>query len=242
MPVASRTAKGQALVNFLQLGPDERVTSVDSLKELKEYKHLAMVTLKGVIKRVHIEDFTNVRRSGLIAIRLRKDDTLQWVLPTTGNDDIAITSANGQAIRFRERQVRVMGRNASGVRGIRLRKGDMVAGLAIIEGGKVSQGEQLLVVMKNGFGKRTNLSSYKVQGRGGSGVKTAKTTPKTGAIIAAFTVNAKQEQEDIVIMSDKGQVIRLPLKSVSVLGRATQGVRLMRFSEPGDGVATVTFV
>ncbi|KKW01230.1 MAG: gyrase subunit A protein [Parcubacteria group bacterium GW2011_GWC2_49_9] len=242
VPVASRTAKGQALVNFLQLGPDERVTSVDSLKELKEYKHLAMVTLKGVIKRVHIEDFTNVRRSGLIAIRLRKDDTLQWVLPTTGNDDIAITSANGQAIRFRERQVRVMGRNASGVRGIRLRKGDMVAGLAIIEGGKVSQGEQLLVVMKNGFGKRTNLSSYKVQGRGGSGVKTAKTTPKTGAIIAAFTVNAKQEQEDIVIMSDKGQVIRLPLKSVSVLGRATQGVRLMRFSEPGDGVATVTFV
>ncbi|MFC1687188.1 DNA gyrase subunit A [Patescibacteria group bacterium] len=242
IPVASRTAKGQALVNFLQLAPEEKVTSVMSMKELGENKYLTMVTQRGITKRVNIADFQNVRRSGLIALRLRKNDTLEWVRPTTGSADIILATEKGQAIRFKEKQIRVMGRNAGGVRGIRLKKDDVVAGMTLLDGGKAPQGEQLLVVMKNGFGKRTNLTSYKVQGRGGSGIKTAKITPKTGVIVATFTVNAKREQEDLVIMSDKGQVIRLPIKTVSVLGRATQGVRLMRFSEKGDGVATVTFV
>ncbi len=242
VPVSSRTAKGQAMVNFLQLGPDEKITALMSFEELGAFKQLAMVTRNGVIKRVGLEDFQNVRRSGLIAIKLKKDDVLEWVKPTTGNDDIILASANGQSIRFREKQVRAMGRNASGVRGIRLKKDDLVAGMDIITSGKGQQGEQLLIVMENGFGKRTNLTQYKVQGRGGSGIKTAKITPKTGKIVAAFTVNAKREQEDLVIISAKGQVIRLPLKSVSVLGRATQGVRLMRFSEKDDRVANVTFV
>lgn len=242
VPEASRTAKGQAIVNFLQLGPDEKVTSVMSLKELGSYKYFAMVTRRGVMKRVQLGDFSNVRKSGLIAIKLKKDDVLEWVKPTTGEDDIVLVSSEGQSIRFKEKQIRAMGRNAAGVRGMRLKKADQIAGMAVIPSGKALQGEQLLVVMEHGYGKRTGLQQYKVQGRGGSGIKTAKITPKTGKIVAAFTVSSKLEQEDLVIISDKGQVIRLPLKSVSVLGRATQGVRLMRFSETGDAVANVTFI
>lgn len=242
VPPSSRTAKGQALVNFLQLGPDEKVTSILSLTDLTAYKYLAMVTRGGVIKRVALTDFSNVRRSGLIAIRLKRDDVLEWVKPTTGGDDLILVTQGGQAIRSREKTVRVMGRNASGVRGIRVKKGDAVAGMDVIPGGKGQQGAQLLVVMANGFGKRTGITQYKVQGRGGSGIKTAKITSKTGTIVAAFVTTAERAESDLVIISDKGQVIRLPIKSVSVLGRATQGVRLMRFSESGDGVANVTVV
>ena len=141
-----------------------------------------------------------------------------------------------------EKDVRSMGRAASGVRGIRLKKGGEVVGMDMISEGKPGKDEQLLVVMHNGFGKRTNVSNYKVQHRGGSGVTTAKVTPKTGDIVAAFIVNAKLANNDLIIMSNKGQVIRLPLKGVNILGRATQGVRLMRFKEEGDKVASVTFI
>jgi len=242
VPTASRTAKGQAIVNFLQLGPNETVSSVMSLEELGDYKFVVMVTRNGIIKKVNIKDFESVRRSGLIAIKLKKDDQLEWVKPSAGKDDIIIVTDNGQSIRFKEKQVRPMGRNAAGVRAIKIKKDDRVAGMDMINEGKVEQHEQLLVVMELGFGKRTFMRNYRVQGRSGSGIKTAKITPKTGKIVVAFIVNAKLEKEDLIIMSDKGQVIRLPLKSVSVLGRATQGVRLMRFSEPSDKVASVTFI
>lgn len=135
-----------------------------------------------------------------------------------------------------------MGRTAAGVRGMRLKSGDEVAGMDVIHDGKASSNEQVLVVMDNGYGKRTQLGNYKVQGRGGSGIRTAKITPKTGQIVSAFIVNAKLEQNDLICMSQKGQVIRLPLKSVSVLGRDTQGVRIMRLADGGDKVATVAFV
>lgn len=135
-----------------------------------------------------------------------------------------------------------MGRAAAGVRGIRLKKGDGVVGMDIINDGKATASEQLLVVMENGFGKRTSLGYYKVQGRGGSGIKTAKVSNKTGKIVSAFVVNKNLENEDLIIISEKGQVIRLPLRSVNVLGRATQGVRLMRFKEANDKVASVTFI
>jgi len=242
VPPASRTAKGQALVNFLQLGPEEKVSAIMSLEELGDYKYLMMVTRNGIIKKVVIEDFKAVRRSGLIAIKVKKGDVLEWVKPSTGKDDIIIVTENGQSIRFKEKQVRPMGRNAAGVRGMRLKGTDKVAGMDMINEGKAEQHEQLLVVMANGFGKRTPLRSYRLQGRGGSGVKTAKITPKTGATVSSFIVNGQLEKEDLIIISDKGQVIRLPLKTVSVLGRATQGVRLMRFSETNDKVASVTFV
>jgi len=242
VPKTTRTAKGQAIVNFLQLGPEEKISATMSLEELGDYQYLVMVTKKGTIKKVDIKDFENVRRSGLIAIKLRKDDRLEWVKPSTGKDHIIIVTEQGQSIRFKEKDVRPMGRNASGVRGIKVKSSDKIAGMDLINEGKAEAYEQLLVVMANGFGKRTFLKSYRIQGRGGTGIKTAKITPKTGGVVAAFIVNAKLEKEDLIIISDKGQVIRLPLKTVSVLGRATQGVRLMKFSEEGDEVASVSFV
>ena len=242
VPVASRTAKGQAIVNFLQLGPNEKVSSIMSLEELGDYKFLMMVTKKGLIKKVNIDDFKSVRKSGLIAVKLKGDDMLEWVKPSTGKDDVIVVTSNGQAIRFKEKQIRAMGRNAAGVRAIKLKSEGTVVGMDMINEGKAMQDEQLLVVMENGYGKRSSLSNYRVQGRGGTGIKAAKITPKTGGIVSGFIVNAKLSEEDLVVISDKGQVIRMPLKSVSVLGRATQGVRLMRFSETQDKVSSVTFV
>ncbi|MFH1112001.1 MAG: DNA gyrase subunit A [Patescibacteria group bacterium] len=242
VPPASRTAKGQAVVNFLQLAPGETVSEVMALSDWEGYKYLIMVTAKGVIKKVDINAFENVRRSGLIAIKLKDADSLRWVKPSTGNDDIMLVTARGQSIRFKEKGVRAMGRTAAGVRGIRLKGNDEITGMDLVNEGKPSPEEQLLIVTANGYGKRTRLKEYKIQGRGGSGVKTANITDKTGPIVNAFVVNAKRESEDLVIMSEKGQVIRLRLKSVSVLGRATQGVRLMRFKETSDKVASVAFV
>lgn len=241
IPQTSRTAKGQAIVNFLQLGSDEKVTSILPLTELADYKFLVMVTKKGFIKKVNISDFASVRRSGLIAIRLRKGDNLEWVKPSTGKDDIMLATANGQAIKFKESGVRSMGRGAGGVRGIRLKGEDNIVGMDIINSALSPVG-QALTVMENGFGKRSALSSYKTQGRGGSGIKTAKITPKTGKIVYFSVVNSKAVDDDAIIISKKGQVIRLPLKTVNVTGRATQGVRLMRFKEGGDVVASVTFI
>ncbi len=242
IPVASRTSKGQAIVNFLQLPTEEKVNVVLSTPDLKPYKFLVMVTKNGVIKKVDIESFKNVRRSGLIAITLKNGDSLKWVKPSTGKDDIMLVTSLGQAIRFKEAGLRAMGRGAAGVRGIRLKGKDEVAGMDLVHEGKAEANEQILVVMQNGHGKRTSLKDYKIQGRGGSGIRTAKITDKTGQAVAAFIVNAALAENDIIIISQKGQVIRTPLKSVSVLGRDTQGVRIMRFSEEKDLVASVTFV
>jgi DNA gyrase subunit A len=244
VPAASRTSKGQAIVNFLQLAPEEKISAILSAKELGEgdFKYLVMVTREGVIKKVELKDFENVRRSGLISIKLREGDRLEWVKPSSGNDEIILITAQGQAIRFKEKNVRPMGRAATGVRGLRIKGKDSVIGMDVIDPNLVSKNLlELLVVMENGFGKRTNLKNYKVQGRGGSGIKTAKVTPKTGKIISAQIASSKDER-DLIIISKFGQVIRMPFKSISTLGRATQGVRLMRFKEAEDRAASVTFV
>ncbi len=242
VPVGSRTAKGQAVVNFLQLAPEEKVSEVLSLTDWKDYKFMIMITKYGVIKKVTVDAFGNVRRSGLIAVTLKPGDALRWVKPSTGEDDVILVTGKGQSIRFREKTVRPMGRTAAGVRAIKLKSADEVTGMDLINEGHPAHEEQLLVIMSNGYGKRTKLSEYKVQGRGGSGIKTANVTPKTGAVSTAFVVNGKREAEDLIVMSEKGQVIRLPLKSVSVLGRATQGVRVMSFKAEKDQVASVAFV
>lgn len=241
IPAGSRTSKGQAMVNFLQLGPQEKVTAARPIDNSKDNKFLVMVTRLGQIKKVAREAFANVRRSGLIAVNLKGDDALEWVKGSSGNDDIIITTSHGQAIRFQEKNIRAMGRTASGVRAIKLKKDDFVVGMDIIFDGKPGKDEQLMVVMEKGFGKRTKLTEYKVQGRGGSGIKTANITSKTGQLVAAAVVNGQSEQ-DVIVISDHGQVIRLGLKSVSVLGRATQGVRLMKFKVTNDKVASVTFI
>jgi DNA gyrase subunit A len=169
---------------------------------------------------------------------------LIWAKPTSGKDEIQLITANGQAIRFKETDVRPMGRNASGVMGIRLKKGDTVVGMGVIGTDKEHLKKyQVISVMAHGYGKRTPLSLYKVQARGGSGIKTAKITSKTGTLTNAYVLNSEQMAEhDILIISSKGQVIRLPFKSVNELGRDTQGVRLMRFKEENDEVACVSWV
>lgn len=243
VPVGSRTSKGQAIVNFLQLGPAEKVSTVLSMDELKsEYAYLVMVTAKGTIKKTAFDEFANVRRNGLIAINLDDGDALEWVKPSSGKDHILLVSAEGQSIRFEEEEVRAMGRAAAGVRGMKLDKTDRIAGMAIIPDGKSIKEAQVLVVTSHGYGKRTLVSEFRLQGRGGSGVKVANVTDKTGTISTAFIVNGKLTKEDLVIMSSAGQTIRLPLEQVPELGRDTQGVRLMRFKEEADTVSTVTFV
>ena len=241
IPRGSRTSRGQAIVNFLQLSQGEKVSSALPISELGDSKYLMMVTKMGSAKKVDIDDFSNVRKSGLIAIKLRRDDYLEWVKPTGGKDEIILITMLGQAIRFREKDIRPMGRSAAGVRAMRLRKDDQVVGMDVIDK-TISEIGQLLIVMAKGFGKRSSLKQYKTQTRGGMGIRTAKITPKTGKIVSGMLVNSKALDEDLIIISDRGQVIRLTLKSVSVLGRSTQGVRLMRFKDPNDEVASTTFI
>jgi DNA gyrase subunit A len=241
IPAASRTAKGQAVVNFLQLGPEEKVTSALSCDDLKSagMKFLVMVTAAGTMKKTKLEAFDNVRRNGLIAITLKGKDALEWVKPSTGNDQVILVTDNGQSIRFKESDVRDMGRTAGGVRGMKLRSNDAVVGMDIVSASALKNAE-LCVVMRNGYGKRTDLKAYKVQNRGGSGIKTAKITDKTGKIVLGFVVTEAQQDSDLLIISKQGQVIRLPLKSVPIISRDTQGVRLMRFKIENDQVASVT--
>ncbi len=241
IPKASRQSRGTAIVNFLQLGPHERISAALPLPDRTEAKFLVMVTTKGQIKKVNRDDFANVRRSGLMAIRLRKNDELEWVKPSSGSDTIMLVTGLGQSIRFPERQLRPMGRAAAGVRGVRLKGTDAVVGMDVVDVSLVNTG-QLLTVMAKGFGKRSGLKGYKIQGRGGSGIKTAKITAKTGGIITAMVVNGQALEADLIIISAQGQVIRLPLTSVPVRSRATQGVRLMRFKQSHDQVASVTLL
>jgi len=247
IPVASRVAKGQSLVNFLQLAPEEKVSAIVYLsQDLETFKYLMMVTKAGTIKKCKLSDFENIRRSGLIAIKLKGNDQLEWVKPLADKDEIILVTAQGKSIRFKEKDVRCMGRSAAGVRGIRLKANDEVIGMNTILESERKSGVNVLVVSENGFGKMTNIKSYRLQSRGGSGIKTAKITSKTGKLVWSTIVNPDKLPEitkgDLLIISDKGQVIRLPLKSVANTGRDTQGVKLMRFKEKNDHVASVTLV
>jgi len=239
IPQTTRTAKGQALVNFLQLAPNEKVSSILPSTDVVEDKFLVMVTNRGTMKKVAIEDFKNVRRSGLIAIKLKEGDNLEWVQPSNGAGAIALVSAGGKAILFHEKDIRAMGRSAAGVRAIRLKDGDEVVGMGVFDPARLKDGK-LMVITENGFGKRTGLDKYHVQSRGGSGVKTAKINAKTGRIVSGSVV--MDEENDLVVISNQGQVIRLGVKNVSTLGRDTSGVRVMRFKAGGDTVANVTLI
>jgi DNA gyrase subunit A len=252
IPEGTRVARGRGILNFLDLSTEEKVLSLIPITkeparaggEATKFKYLVMVTKNGRIKKTSLEEFNNVRKSGIIAIKLEKGDALKKVVKTTGEDDIILTTKNGIAIRFKEKDIRPMGRTAAGVKGIRLKKGDEVISMDVIEKNppidektKKSAKQYLLVVMENGYGKRTDISQYKVQGRGGSGIKTANITSKTGPIVMASMLEDIAEDEDLIVISRKGQVIRTSVKSISLLGRATQGVRIMRL-EDGDKVAS----
>lgn len=242
VPQGSRTSKGQAIVNFLQLAPGEKVATVLSLEGKSKKGFLVMVTNQGTIKKTALEDFGNVRRSGLIAINLHEGDDLKWVKPSSGTDEISLVTKNGQSIRFSEKDVRAMGRTAAGVRGIKLKKSDTVVGMDIISPSIAKKGTlELFTIAENGLGKRTNLSEYKVQGRGGSGIRTMKVTAKTGGVVGAYIAESDDDR-DIILITKKGVVIRVAFKTVPSLGRDTQGVRVMRFKEEGDIVSSTTFV
>lgn len=246
IPQAQRMAKGQAMVNFLEIGPNEKVSSILPISNLKRYQDLVMVTQQGIVKKVSLDDFTNVRRSGLIAIKLKDNDVLKWVKPTTGDDEMVLVSALGQAIRFKEKDLRAMGRAATGVRGMRIKNQDFVVGMDVYQTKKTNNEDKLLVVTENGFGKMTKIKDYRFQHRGGSGTKTAKITVKTGKIVDARLINEKELPDyikgDLLLISQQGQTIRLPLKNIPTMSRSTQGVKLIRLKENKDKVSSSTLI
>ncbi len=241
LPESSRTSKGQALVNFLQLAPEEFATAVLAVSKRSDGQFLVMATRNGTIKKVSRDEFSKVRKSGIIAINLKGDDELRWVKTSTGKDEIMLSTEDGQAIRFNETDVRAMGRLASGVTGIRLRKGDHVISMDIVNKEMEGQGREVLVITEHGLGKKTPIKDYKVQKRSGSGIKTVKISEKTGKIVSMCILDASDEEKDLLLISKQGQTIRTPLKTISTLGRATQGVRVMKLSGD-DTVASVAVV
>ncbi len=238
---SSRQSKGQAVVNLIELDQDEKVMSLLPLRE-KGSGHLFMATENGTVKKSHTKDFANLRTSGLIAIRLDAKDSLVTVHETTGSDHILLLTKKGKAIRFPEANVRSMGRATSGMRGIKLNANDFVIGMEVIPG-KVQKPDDkrkkffldTLTISERGLGKRTPMHLFPEQRRAGKGVKAAIVNDKTGDLAAALKVT--QDVEQIIITSKTGQVIKLPLKNIPQMGRATQGVILMRFAKKGDGVA-----
>ena len=239
LPETKRVARGQAIVNILQLGPNEKITAVLNISKEDNVKYLVMATKNGIIKRTKIEDFSNVRISGLIAIKLKKEDKLKWANLTSGEDQIMLVTSKGQSIRFKESDVRSMGRAASGVKGINLRKDDKLVRMDIISESIDKENLKILVVTQNGFGKKTYLKFYKVQKRGGIGIKTAKINSKTGDIVVSEILD--KGQEDLIAISGKGKVIKTKLKNISSLGRATQGVKIMKLRQ-GDKVVSVACI
>ncbi len=237
IPQASRTAKGKMIQNFLDIPPQETVRAIVTYGTAEAAGgYLVMATKDGVVKKTAIKDFANVRRTGIIAITLKKGDALKWVLPSSGKDEVLLATGGGQAIRFKESQLRPMGRAAAGVRGIRLKKNDFLCGMDIIKEGSAAKKPTVLVMMGHGFAKQTPLAEYKIQSRGGQGIKTAKVVAKTGPVVAVKVIS---DEEDVLVLSAKGQVIKSKLSDVRQSGRATSGVRVMRLNDKDTIAATI---
>jgi DNA gyrase subunit A len=232
IPPATRTSKGRAIQNFLELPADETVSAVVNYSAKGEKKKfLMMATKRGTVKKTPLEGFENIRRNGIIAISLKKGDQLKWARLTGGTDEVVLATRRGQSVRFDEKQIRPMGRTAAGVRAIKLKKqNDEVAGFAIVA---KAVDAKLLAVMENGFAKQTKLSEFKKQHRGGSGIKIAQITTKTGPLISAHVVT---DEKEIFALSAKGQMIRMEIGTIRETGRAAQGVRIMNL-KPGDRIA-----
>ena len=234
IPEAGRTAKGTAIVNLLSLDAGEKISAVIPIQNFAEGKFLLMATKNGLIKKTALSEYNTTRKTGLQGITLKEDDELIAVRLTDGEDNVVLVTKEGMSITFDEKDVRPIGRVAQGVIGIRLDKDDQVIGMeSIISGAKAT----LLAITENGFGKRTELDEYRVQTRGGKGVITYKVTPKTGTIVG---IRITGEEEDVMLITDKGTIIRLAVKEVSVLGRSTQGVTLMRTNDGAKVVSIET--
>lgn len=234
---ASRQSKGQAIVNLLNLRPDEKVVNILDLADKKDVKYLFMSTKLGTVKKTELEDFKNIMTKGIIAIKIKEDDELLWVKATTGEEEIMIITQNGQSIRFAETDVRSMGRASSGVRGIKLKGKDHVVEMDTVSG----DNGMVLITTEKGMGKQTPLAEYRLQSRGGSGIKTAMITPRTGGILGA-RVLPNDFEGDLLLISSNGQMLRMSLKDMPKRGRVTQGVFLMRFKVAKDIVASMSIV
>ncbi|MFA6753672.1 MAG: DNA gyrase subunit A [Candidatus Paceibacterota bacterium] len=233
----TRVARGRGLLNFIDITPNDKILSIMALskEETKSgVKNLLMVTENGIIKRTELEQFKNVRKTGLIAIKLKKGDLLKNVFKTTGEDEVVLITRKGLSIKFKEKDIREMGRSASGVKAMGLKKEDKIVGGCAIRPEKEKE-EYLLVLTEKGFGKKTNVKEYRLQKRGGSGIKAANINPKTGDLVFAQILYG--DEEDLIIISRKGHIIRTGISSIPKLGRATQGVRIMKL-EPGNGAAS----
>ncbi|MBD3245204.1 MAG: DNA gyrase subunit A, partial [Candidatus Moranbacteria bacterium] len=241
IPEGSRISKGKAIANFLSLNQRENITALLTFNQPREQinplgleaeppKYLFMVTKKGKVKRVKLKDFKNLRSSGKYAIKLIDDDVLWWVKPTWGDDDIVLITKKGQSIRFSEKDARVMGRIARGVRGIKMKTDDYIVGMDVIRNGE-NQGRDLITITEKGYGKKTALKNYKKQKRGGSGIKTLKVTEKNGPIAHASVIGQSQEGSHIIASSTNGNIIRIKVSAIPRLSRSTQGVRIMKLKK-----------
>ncbi len=232
---SSRTSKGSAIVNLLNIESGEKVESFIVYKKDAKEGHVFLTTRNGTVKKSKLSEFTNIRRGGIAAIKLDKNDELVWSNMTTGDDEVIIVTKNGKAIRFSEKAVRPMGRSTIGVRGIKLTADDEVIGMDVVSKGDKAD---ILTIMANGLGKKTLVSQFHLQTRGGQGVKVANVTAKTGKVVLAQVI--PPGCEEVIITSKRGQIVKLELKSVPRLSRATQGVILMRFSKAADNVTAAT--
>ena len=234
IPEASRQARGKSIANLVEKQQDENIAAFVPVQEFDENHYVAMVTENGLIKKTALSEYSNVRRTGITAITLQKGDTVNDVKLTDGTQDIVIGTHNGMAIRFHEKEARPMGRTAAGVRAINLNKGDKVVGAVSIKRRTTS----ILVVAEHGYGKRSELDEYRVSHRSGKGVFTVRVTDKTGQMVAIKEV---LDNDDVVVVTTQGVVIRQPAKEIRLAGRNTQGVRLIRL-ESGDQVSAVAAV
>ena len=234
VPASGLNAKGVAIVNLLQLQPEEKVSSVIRVPKDHQDGFLFMCTVRGVVKKTAFEQYKNVRNSGLIAINLDDGDELRWIKPSSGDNEIIISTSQGQAIRFHEKGVRAMGRVSRGVRGIRLRPKDFVIGMDIVQ-----DDSSIFVISELGYGKRTKVAQFTAHTRGGVGIRSAVVNSKTGNLIGVASLT--EECNEVIIISSQGQTIRLGLKNIPELSRATQGVRIMRLNS-SDKVVSLTLV
>lgn len=234
VPTTGLNAKGVAIVNLLQLQPEEKVSSVIRVGRAEESGYLFMCTMRGVVKKTAYEQYKNVRGSGLIAINLDDGDELKWIKFSNGDSEVVISTSLGQAIRFHEKDVRPMGRVSRGVRGIRLRPNDSVIGMDLVK-----NDSSIFVISELGYGKRTKVAQFTAHARGGVGIRSAVVNNKTGKLVGVATLT--EQENEVIIISNQGQTIRLGLKNIPELGRATQGVRIMRIND-GDTVASLALV
>jgi DNA gyrase subunit A len=233
IPEGGRTARGRSIINLIQKEKDENITAFVAVKEFSDDKYLMMATKNGTVKKTVLSAYSNVRKGGINAINLVEGDKLVEVKMTDGNNDVILGTRNGLAIRFNEKDVREMGRTATGVRGIKLAPDDEVIGLIVLR-----SADTLLVVTDKGYGKRSKISDYRITHRGGKGILTVKTGEKNGKLIAMKEVN---DNDELVIISNTGMVIRQSVKDIRVMGRNTQGVRVIRLRE-GETIADIAKV